>query len=840
MALDHSLSSAPTYPLPIAQRPPIAARGGRGHASARSIASSEPGQKPLRELGRGCSGTPKQKDWKLSEVEGRSFLERGQLKNANAAFTEALKALDEPAARIVNEISRVQIEMQIAIIKYYHGDSADAESCLRSLKDKILAEEHRKQSQVWESDKETRAWSRVGKEVIRWLAACLVAQGKYLDAIGELEKIVDLGSDDGPEDLATFKVKRDLAVAYGLQGALRNAQRTIHDLELFRQQKHRHSWQVTGGQPAEHSSHRRTKSYPNNEDLRSSTKMDTLYATAVVDLIAGNDSKALECSTKALTSWKRQLGDRHVKTLEAARLRAYLLTRTSRLKEAEEACIQMLQILSQEFGHRHQRTLETTGILVYVFRKQRRLIEAIDTGTSLCRIAEKSLPPAHPLMLRLKAELAHCHRSAGEYSTAERKLEEVIASLSSQAEIKDGIGTMAGLRYEAQLAHVYCVSGKLELAQERAMDVLHKQRKLLSTTSPQSGLEVGEKGAGASNLAGSAIIDQVLGDLESELAHEKPIYRENSAHTTTPDRNVSSVPLLPVFGPSQTRAGFHNRVGDVEGRTPAEKRGLLRGKIKDQPNAPEPPRVDPSILYTLRVLASIQVHLPATDPKQLFRLLNVVLHWQGKADVLGQNNPGSLPTVYYYAIARRQFGHHHEARVCFERVFVNRAKWLSISHPDTLSAKRELIVTNCLMSNWRDPDLLLEPETKAPLEDCEPARKQNDKEEQAGPRPRSSSDGGKIEETVMNANDWDQVEICSREIFRLHQRRLGSDHPETLKSLLWVLTIQRLLEKDDCANETKGVLLQRLRSTKVANERPSDAKRMEEHISKLYPLLQGG
>jgi tetratricopeptide (TPR) repeat protein len=813
-------------------------------------------------------------NWKLSADEGRSFLERGQLKNAIAAFDEARRHLVTKTEEPHHNISLVEIEMRIAMIAQYRGDATQAETLLRD-----VTERESRINQSSMSVQDAITWGRIMKEVHRWLAASLISQGQVSEAIRELQGVVG-STPEYWNDVTSFEAKRDLAVAYGRRGSVTEAQRIIHLLDaLCEEHKDRRRSLPVGGPARQNNGgsshvllHRKTQSEPSapgftsrpdevdsafssatdEELLRLEGKHNTLkLAGAVVDNLAGNYVKALDHATEVLAILKRHRGGWHIKTLEAASLRTWLLARTSRLREAEEECMQTRQTLTREFGAGHPKTLEITGILVFIFRKQRRLVEAVDTCTSLCQMAE--MAPTlehHPLILAHKAELARCHRAAGQYQAAERLLRDVIQRSkhlqSSQHERE--VDTPDGLLFEAELARVSCASGNLEYAQRCALGVLRRQRKLFASaaanTDPKSRVDdkTGAEPATLGEKPNSALIDEVLDDITFELALDDKIRRWDVGHSwskaSLPGSRFLGAEALVVSTALQDRiddidaqiAQFFNDKGMaavdlalLEGQ-PSRRRELaaqLRCKLSVL-------TLHPSIFYTLRVLASIQWQLELEDATltQPRRMLALVWRWQANPDILGPDDPSTLTTEYEYAVVRRELGHNDAARRCFRRVFVARARVLGESHPDTLSAKRELVVTSCLMTRWKHPDSELD--SAALAADPKPLKTDGYVSDADSPCATSGT------EVDMGIEQWDDAELCSRDIFRLHQFHLGKEHPETLKSLVWVFSIQLLLKKDDSVHETCALLLAVLQSPKVTRARLVDALQMQERIAQLY------
>lgn len=709
--------------------------------------------------------------WEDLEKEGQLWLARGKLENARTAFKAALDTLETPTfytlGSVVNSgllLRHAEIRVQITIIDYRCGDTDDADKPLRALERKI-----EQLPRVLMSGEDRVRLSGLKKEVQRRLGAWLLSRGRYPEAIKTLKMAASswLDANNRADHVTVCKAQRDLAVAYGLVGDFVEAHKTIHLLGVVRPDS------VPGPLSA-----------PKPE-----METEKLWAAAHVAMFAGQHNWALEASTKLFRLRQRSLGGRHIKTLKAANLRAYLLACTFQLETAREECGSTLQALSEDFGSTHRQTLEAIWVLVVIFRKYRSFAEATATGESLNGLADESFTQKdHPMRLKSKAELAHSYSADGRNERAKELLEEVV-KLSGCRLQPGGDGrrheilthyadrsapgmcraahAVPALEYQIKLARVHWAMGDWQAAQERALHVLQTQRERRDTNRhlrekgetprPESDKESGNRGS----VAG--FIDGVLSDIDREL-----------------DRS------------------------DGQG------------------NSCSGPWIQASTFAALRLLALIQSNqnVSTHNEMQPLRILDTVQRWQAQASVFGAGSLGLLATMHDHAVILRGYQKIPEARECFKTVFVARARRLGIPHLATLSTKRELVVTECLMKNWVDPESFLS-------EDA--TRDENQADGDVGGELPLEAEG-------MSDEGWHAVETCFLDILQEQDCYLGADHPESLQTMLWVLAVQLQRNAEGRVSKTHELLNHRLRSPGRGGRMNLSQKEIEGIENQAYEL----
>lgn len=650
----------------------------------------------------------------------------------------------------------------------------------------------------------------------RWLGSSQTLQGDYSDAVTTFEKLLDAMAKG--THLAEDKVRtqQELALAYACLGQLRKA----HELM--------HLTQITMAENIEGRGRRVQTGDRNVYDSISLTK-------ATIDLIRGDYRGGLANAGKAFHGMKHHLGRRHLKTLETAKLRALFLALNSRSSEAEAACRETLDSMQLELGQTHPETLETMSILVFIFRTQARLKEAVIMGQRVCNFMN-DLAKDHLKTLDARAELATNYRSVGDYVRAGDELQDVIR-LSKNRYSWHHPST---LRYLSELAHVYLCCGYFELAEDLALKVLKHQHDAYSfsvrdkqpplSLLPHSQMKIPEL------LPSEAIVSHARSGAQNIV---EPIVKEidfefELATFIGELKRRDDLGKVPIAVPPRLQIMFD---GDLEVCS------LLSEATMDQGLKPAPSgqakemmiyelhrkfsrlRVHPFLLQTLQVIACIVCQKPVPEVKLGQKILNVVIQWRELT--LTPSNHLTLAARFELAAAEREGQDLESAKTRFYGVYADRLQILGKSHPDTLSVKRELLVTICASGSWNDKFEVSGELDVAMLSDEGNDDNQNpvtSAQEPQNPPPRI----------------FKIIESYSKEILLFQEERLGLYHPETLKTLMWVFVIQLNSQGDQSQGEqsqavaTAGIALERLREKSVRRQRYIECVSMEEKIAFFY------
>lgn len=628
------------------------------------------------------------------------------------------------------------------------------------------------------------------KDAKRFLGMSYVLRGDYNDAVNVLTGLLGPGEHSSDHEVLryTSTIQRDLATAYAYLGQLKDSREYLGDARRALKRMKRIL-------PSE-SQYQDMKA---SEDTAENV-WDSMYFTeATVDLIQGNYHDALENVKHAYSGMNQHLGKKHFRTLESAKLQAFLLALNSKSLEAEIVCRDAIEAMRTELGDLHPFTLETQFVLVYIFRTQSRFREALRIGTSvLSSMLEIDQDGYHLRTLDARAELAMNHRLVGNYRDAVAELEVVIP----QSKLRYGLTHQSTLRYLSELAHVHLCCGYFEYAMKIAVEVLQHQKDLYSLSVEETHKQPSERR-----------VLQVL-HRSATAAPKTKLVR------LSPDKSGRQVPYKIIVESTlediDEELKLSNRVEQKEKRGCEDE--TIDGPMLAGHSSSALPRrrsrlhVHPFLLHTLEVISFLIFQTDSSSAQLAKRILEVVLLWKKKS--LGERNASTLNSMYDLAKAKRDVNTNDLGLALrdFQEVYEKRCQLLGGRNPDSLAAKRELLVTICASETpWEDHVITAELDI-IPL------------------------DENKSQKGLVSAGlAWNDVESCSQEILLLQEESLGKLHPQTLDTLLWVLVVQLDAGGQQTqADQTAGEALARLRSSTVRDQRLREALSMEERIACFY------
>jgi tetratricopeptide (TPR) repeat protein len=364
------------------------------------------------------------------------YQQSGELQKSKALYE---RLVNVPALKDGSDI----IRFQIAITWLYEGRVKMAQKVFTELEPKVK-ESYAKQPQ--------RTW-----EVRRWLAVSLDMQGLYEqgkkkliainDAFSSLQQATDVG----------LLTKSTLALLFGHLGKYEEAlKRSKEVLQLA----------LEAVEKAKKGGKGDTASVTRQRGALGSIQ----YDRAEVLTYVGRYVEAEEMNTQALENIQRNLGSKHVSTLNCWSLKARHLAATSRLPEAEEQCQKTLKVMRKEIGKEHPSTLKTLGVLVYVYRLQARLTEALDTAKYLlekCRTSD-AFGEDHPETISSMWQLAEVYLARGDFKNALHYQDQAV----KLADKVLGKVHPTVVSYRACLARVYCNRGNWAHTATLCVDIL--------------------------------------------------------------------------------------------------------------------------------------------------------------------------------------------------------------------------------------------------------------------------------------------------------------------------------------------------------------------------------
>lgn len=379
------------------------------------------------------------------------YQQSGELRKSKALYQSLMNS---PAMAQGLDIIRTQI----AITWLYEGRVKQAEEVFSELEPKL------------EADREPqRTW-----EVRRWLAISLDMQGFYERGRQKLIKINQAYTSFQQAQQVTdigLLTRSTLALVMGHLGKYREA--LTHSekvLELASQvvEKAKIMVRDTDGGKGDQA----------DLTIQLGALGSIQFDRAEILTYVGRYKDAEDLNSQALENIQRNVGSKHVSTLECWSLKARHFASTYRLPEAEEQCQKTLKVMRTEIGKEHPSTLRTLGVLVYVYRLQARLTEALDTAKYLldkCKSSE-AFGKDHPETIRSMWQLAEIYLARGDFSNALRYQDQVV----KLADKVLGKVHPSVVNYRACLARVYCKRGSWKDSGELCLDVFDNYVSIIS------------------------------------------------------------------------------------------------------------------------------------------------------------------------------------------------------------------------------------------------------------------------------------------------------------------------------------------------------------------------
>ena len=615
---------------------------------------------------------------------------------------------------------------------------------------------------------ETISDSDLRNEAKRWLGFSFILLGDYQRAADELKLLLPRHIAPASHVRDSLITSRDLALAYAHLGMMAECRKSIENAHRY------HKDMIETFRKGHDDLPRKSN---HDSDLPADIKStgDSLFQIeAIIDIVRGNYKSGLRNADKALNDMNRHLGSRHIKTLESAKLKAYLEAMNSKALDAEATCRTTLKLMRSELGDEHPQTLETLHVLVFVFRIQARLVESVSVGKEVCSAMQRALTEDHPQWLDARAELAANYRAVGDYALAARELTDVIRRSMKRY----GPLNHRTLRYLSELAHVWLCGGYFTAAEKLALSVLRMQHYIYSVSN-------------------------------TTLQGEKKVVPLKPPSLSNTDTLQSSSPWVePILSDIRDEYRILKAKDDSHDDTQLSEDTPLETLRYDEPKLL---RVHPFLLHTLHIVARVVLQKPDPEVQLSEDILSIVLDWQNIA--LGPSHSYTLMVEFDLAVAKRDNEKLPAARKLFWHVYSERFGRLGKSHPDTLSAAREWMITNCAAI----PQVPFENFSNLPSADVEPVREEK-----------------VIEADQMSETDLQNsraIEDCSIEILVFQEARLGKRHPETLKTLLWIFIVQ-LDFQDKPPAESTGTVPGVLPSLPLRREQslPASESQIEEPL----------
>lgn len=198
---------------------------------------------------------------------------------------------------------------------------------------------------------------------------------------------------------------------------------------------------------------------------------------AKLAMLQGPESSALALISPVLRRLEshRHFGTRHILTLEAASLRAEIVSRISS-PDAEATCSASLEATTTCLSDDHPLAMEGLSTLADVLLARSRPYEVLDTVFYLRSRAKDKLGESHPQTMRYWFQVGEANLSVGNYAKARAELQGLYAVANKKwggKTSQEGLGRHPDVpRYLARLAMAKCLLEKLEEAEQDAYRAL--------------------------------------------------------------------------------------------------------------------------------------------------------------------------------------------------------------------------------------------------------------------------------------------------------------------------------------------------------------------------------
>ena len=347
----------------------------------------------------------------------------------------------------------IAVKCERAVVCLHEGHFKEAENTFANLEMTALGTLGQTHQKTW--------------EVSRWLGISLDKQGQYSGARDKLRQELDKVKRAIEASLLPYTVrvlaenaslltKNALALVLGHMGEFGDAIDFSNDA-LYTTQA---SIKEVGDRGDREERERLTRRLSGIQSNR-----------AAILAFAGDYKRADTANRDALKTMEKQLGTKHVATLDCWSLGARLLAAEGKIDQAEEQCHKTLQGMRREIGKAHPSTLQTLGILVSVYTSQARLTEARNTAKYLLDMNQQILGLDHPQTISSMNELAAVYVARGELREALSLQEKAVGAANRVL----GKTHPATLIYSSNLASIHCNREEWEIAKDITHEVFLAQ-----------------------------------------------------------------------------------------------------------------------------------------------------------------------------------------------------------------------------------------------------------------------------------------------------------------------------------------------------------------------------
>lgn len=694
-----------------------------------------------------------------------SYYQRAEFVNASAAFQrskELLQAALGPNARQSYEF--IAIDEQLAAILLYSGRYSEAKDDFEGLLKRTHALEqiHRIRKQ------------ELVKDLQRWTAVVLLHQGQYKKAVHKFKALLQEAQVDeyrtipDTQRMLRIHVLRDLSLALAHIGPYSQVRNQMNyakeDLEIYIQNHESGSHSI------------------NDQD--SAEAVTKLIASGTVGIKSNAQAPLADSSSKSLL---RKLG---VKREYLRFVQAFIYHLWGFYDKALERCDEAMRGLEERLGRRHMKTLECASLKALLLAKNYHLSAAETCCNQAFQTMRKELGPHHPHTLEATGRLVYI------FISQYRLVEATATALSLQTSAKETFGDDHPQTLNSRL--LLC---QANLATGDYIDALQRLQALVKASKSFYGEET------LITLAHDSMYARALycaGALKEAGEIAKSTLRRQRRFLSLPSGLETSTQEICLFS-----------------------QRLIRDRLEAMDRKEDDLRIHPLFLTMLETMALIE--LSKTDPDRASARGILGCCWRWKSRILTEDHPLTLAAEYEFAMAFEDEGDDNDETLQRQQhlrhILLRRISMLEDTHPDVLTAKRELIIINCTLGVWRELPTTAEA------------------------RSNSHAIGGAFDDgsmlpdvavtgKTMDDETWAVAESESQRIFSMHKMQLGATHPETLKSHLWLFQVQVQLGRDVETQTCIKGLLSELRGKRLLRQRLVDSVRIRHQMA--LALLDSG
>ena len=459
-----------------------------------------------------------------------------------------------------------------------------------------------------------------------------------------------------------------------------------------------------------------------------------------------------------------------------------------------------LQGMRKQLGRKHFKTLGSASLEAFVLAIKSQYQEAETRCKEILPAMTQELGREHPLTLDTMACLVYIFRAQARFAEA-LDTAKSLYKITRDALKEDHPQT---LRVRSQLAAAHWSLGEYSSAEQEIQAIVKLSEETCGDFSPDTLRYKSEK---ANVLCSLGKIDEARNLALEVLRSQRHLY------SLSQEKDEQPLPVSDALPPNIEANG-----------------NILLKTIDDIRYNGKKFVVHPSLIFTLQVLALIEMHNPRSESEISLpqRILETVV--SQRETKLGPAHALTLMSKYELALVVRENDTDGKGLVKaskeFRHVLEERVKLFGKQHPEVMSVERELIITDCIRGVWEDG---------GPAKRARKEKHYSQIERTPSVLSLQKLDGK--DESILPSNltfeQWSDVENVSFDILHHQEHQLGKYHPETLKSFIWLFIVQLLLHKKrrtDISSPLRDIL-NRLRHPTVRRERLVEVLRMEEKVA---------